>query len=314
MLNMHLGMPKTGTSVLQRCLSRKADELGIAYPPAWRNGSYGHHALAVALKAQGHRSPVVRDFLKFLRAHSERQVIVSSESFTTLLGPAKYSEVAGLWRMTSKILPTRLVIVLRRMDQFTESMYLQSTRFGTYSRSIADFVRSRGRWRKNFLAGLGSLKKDVGDGLLILPYADKFDVLESFEYLAGLAAGDLSSERVKLPSTAKLSAKAQAVLLELDQISEEISGTIDRRSFVNAVSRGMLSFSNDMSRYTVLSQLEAQAIRADALEAAEINGVTEYVEAFGDVKETTIPHVILHRSLLSNEDIDAVRGFIARKP
>ena len=305
MLYIHLGMPKTGTSLLQRCLSQKALKLGIDYPVAYRGKGYAHHELANEFINKGLQSPVVRDFLRHLKKHDSRRIVVSSESFSTQL-----KKIPGLWRACGKRLPTQLIIVVRRMDRFMESMYLQSTRFGHYNDGIDMFIRTREKWRRQFLENLGWLKAQCGDSLHIVPLVDNFDVLTYFEVLLDLKQGDLTAERSRLPSTAKYSAKSQSLLLDLDRIRDEMGVQLDRAAIIKAIPRGRIQFANDIMRYSVLSCDNARAIQAEALATAQKAGVLEYVEAFGDIKEIAEPYVELGRALLNDQDLRVIHNLI----
>lgn len=316
-LHIHLGMPKTGTSVLQRSLLARCSVLGIQYPSAFMKSGYGHHELALSLKAEGMNSAMVAEFLDFLREHDTERTIISSESFVTMIDPTRYLDLAELWRKSTHIVNARMVLVIRRLDRFIESMYLQSSRFGNYSGDISEYVSSRGKWINQFFMGLGALKRECGDGLLIIPAIEKFDILNAFERIMGLQEGDLSADRGIHPSTAKLSAKAQSLLLELANIEKEIGQGIDRRMLIRAIERGDLCFINDPTRYTILSQEDSENIQESALDVAEKANISEYTQAFQVVEASREAYISLGRSLLDEKDMIAlreiVRGFTAGK-
>lgn len=303
-------MPKTGTSVLQRCLSDRAERLGIQYPRHFRNGNgAGHHALPHSLKQDGIEAGLVAEFFGFLGEHAREKIVLSSESFTNLIGPRRYGDIVELWRRSNAILPSRLVLVARRLDSFTESMYLQSSRFGSYSGSIADYIQSRRNWINDFFSGLGALKQACGESLAIVPLIPGFDILAFFDDMIGLENKGLSANRHELPSTAKFSVKAQSLLLDLESISQELALPIERRTIVKALIKKEIVFADDITRYTILGPEVATALQAASLEAADKYGIVEYAEAFRTVETPQATPVNLGRSLLTDEDIASVREF-----
>ncbi len=309
MLDVHMGMPKTGTSILQRCLSLKADQLGILYPEAFIERGFGQHLIATTLKDAGINSPVLSNFFEYLHANKTKRVIVSSESFSTQIGPNRIAGLIRFWKHCAVILPSRLIIVVRRMDRFVESMYLQQIRFGKYSGSIKEYIPMQEKWMKGFFQGLGILKRECGESLLIIPFIEDFDVLACFENLLTLRSGDLTSERSRLPSTAKYSAKAQSLLLSIREVGSEISISIDRRSLIRGLAKGKIRFSNDVVQYTIMGSSDSKRIQAKAVDAANNAGVTEYTDSFSEIEEMENFQITLCRSLLSEDDIKTVRDF-----
>src|ERR1700733_8311443 len=94
MLVIHIGMPKTGTTTLQRALASAADAsepAGILYPRILRNrGSIAHHALAEELVVRKDLSgPQATAFFELLSAADTRDMLISSEAFTNLLNPRR---------------------------------------------------------------------------------------------------------------------------------------------------------------------------------------------------------------------------------
>jgi hypothetical protein len=156
---------------------------------------------------------------------------------------------------------------------------------------------------------LGALKDKIGDDLLILPYTDNFDVLDSFEKILGLTNSEFVSLRNTLPSTAKLSAKAQAALLRLNHICEGYPININRHGFLQAVVRGDISFADDYIRYTLLSTNVARAIREDAINVATAAGIAEYTSAFEYAGDSVHPLVVLD-SALTEQDISVIREYL----
>jgi hypothetical protein len=313
-LVLHLGMPKTGTSVLQRCLSDRAERLGIQYPQSFRNGDgVGHHALPFSLKKEGIDANLVAEFFEFLSEHSREKIVLSSESFTNLVGPKRYRDIAQLWQRSSAILPSCLVMVVRRLDSFTESMYLQSSRFGSYSGSISDYIQSRKNWTNDFFSGLGALKKTCGESLVIVPFIPGFDILEFFDGIIGLSKDGLAANRDELPSTAKFSVKAQSLLLDLERVGQELALPLERRVIIKALIKKKIAFADDVTRYTILDPEVSSALQIAALEAADKYGVMEYANAFRTVEVPQAAPISLGRSLLTDQDIACVQDFLQRQ-
>lgn len=152
MIVLHIGMPKTGTSTVQHCLAMHAREHtdGFLYPVAGRGGAVAHHRLANMVSSGSLPDDVVTALRSELSMAAGRVVVISSEGFSNVV-PAKLIQfVDGL----APLGPVKLVIAVRELASFLESMYLQSTRFGTFKGTFPTYIATRRKWIGNFIAGL----------------------------------------------------------------------------------------------------------------------------------------------------------------
>jgi len=142
---LHIGMPKTGTTSLQNFLFDNREKLldkGYLYPllgmRSTRNiTDFNHHGLANALlKKYDTKTPVGNaksksewegsweELKKQINTIKPKNVIISSEIFTT----TKYFYNPNTIALVKKILEeheTKIVIYLRRQDDFLRSLYCQ---------------------------------------------------------------------------------------------------------------------------------------------------------------------------------------------
>ena len=196
----HLGMPKTGTSLLQGTMARAVTALraeGVLYPRAGRVG-VAHHPLTQILREQG---PVERAaFLADLAAEvaaaraegpEVRVALVSSEGMINVCGVDTALDFAEFLSNPGAGLQGSAVIVLREMTSFLESMYFQTTRFRAVDWSFDEYLGSRPKWMTNFLAGLTIIKTRMGEAFEIVVAAKGYDVLRLLRGPA-VAAGQVS--------------------------------------------------------------------------------------------------------------------------
>jgi hypothetical protein len=149
MLWIHIGMPKTGTTALQSWLHAHADFLaarGLRYVVAGRDRGTGrarlicHNAMAVAMSRGWRGTPEAQAeaLAEECRAHEGGHAIVSSEMFFGRdLTPLQE-------RFLSRIkAPVRIVVYLRRFDDFIEADYKQRAKNGLPTGGAAAFVADR---------------------------------------------------------------------------------------------------------------------------------------------------------------------------
>lgn len=135
---LHIGIPKTGTTSLQKFLFFNREKLlkkGCLYPITGTNitsnnepKGYSHNSLVRVLSQNTSQNgdwvsqcKIWQEFKTEINALKAEKVIISAEFFT---GPGIYNQ--DLIAMTKKLLDdydVKIVIYLRRQDEFLRSYY-----------------------------------------------------------------------------------------------------------------------------------------------------------------------------------------------
>lgn len=169
-LTLHAGTSKTGTSTIQATLSANRDWLqarGVVYPD--QSGQAHHHDFARAVSEDEASAKCFVD--DALVAAAEGRVIVSSEiMYLRVVGGLAYSSGDAYWgrreayldaldRVTAGV-PRTVVVVLRRPDEFAESLYKTAVQrrdvavpfaqFRDRIRPLVDYDRQLHEFRKRF--------------------------------------------------------------------------------------------------------------------------------------------------------------------
>lgn len=162
-LILHVGTHKTGTTSIQRALAlhrRRLRERGIRYPDYTGIGlpsHYAHIGVANAL-AEQHPQISAEDavrFFEFVRGQvgDYSATIISAEPmYRQTLGavaPQSAPDAAAYWEMRDAYIarlraltgPAEIVLVVRRQDEFAESMYQEHVKVTRYSGSFQTYLR-----------------------------------------------------------------------------------------------------------------------------------------------------------------------------
>jgi len=149
MLWIHIGMPKTGTTSLQSWLHAHPDFLsrhGIRYLVAGRDRGTGaarqicHNAMAVAMSRGWHGTPEAQAdaMAEECRAFEAGNTILSSEMFFGRdLSPLQERYLSRINE------PVRVIVYLRRADDFLEADYKQRAKNALPTGGAAGFVAER---------------------------------------------------------------------------------------------------------------------------------------------------------------------------
>jgi hypothetical protein len=150
MIFIHIGLPKAGSTTIQKFMSANETALralSVDYPPVGRLNKGAHHNIASELKGKGEKfrpdAGRVSDLVTYLRDTRCNTTLLSSESFYSI----KVEELKSFAARLSDVgKPIRIVMVIRDMVDFAPSTYAQKVRHGgkTYDFD-AYFNRRQGR-------------------------------------------------------------------------------------------------------------------------------------------------------------------------
>ncbi|MBS3821110.1 MAG: hypothetical protein KGY81_05030 [Phycisphaerae bacterium] len=149
-LTLHVGMHKTGSTLIQSSLAANADRLaaqGLLYPRTYRDVLYGHHALAYGLGV-GHpqlRAGWDRDrlsppgqMIEEMRRNGCERILLSTEVYGRYLPVETYRELRDF---LSDFDITGLVY-LRRQDYYLSSLYAEQVKTVFSARDIASLLNN----------------------------------------------------------------------------------------------------------------------------------------------------------------------------
>lgn len=316
-LTIHLGMPKTGTSSLQRALAGARERLaqaGILYPAGFgpRPG-LAHHYIPQDLTA-GADSPKQseREFLGFLRVNKEKRVLISSEAFTNCLSPARLGRLVDFVSECAASHKVRCVIALRRIDAFMESMYLHSLKAGEIRETFSDYAERRRLWSAELVRALVELRKSTAvSELLFVKYRPGRDyeqeMLRELQVTGnGLDSFDMGSEN------ARLGVKAQSFFGNMEAIEREFDAKFERWRLIRAFEKGEIKLKDDVTEYSVMSVEERAYFHELTLQAARDLAFPQYVDFFENESLTAPPQIELSRNCLKRRDIRKLMAFEAK--
>jgi hypothetical protein len=315
-LVLHLGMPKTGTSLLQNALVdllRTIPETPLIYPGYGRGQRIAHHTLAqdimkadpadITAIAEG----LAADIADARAAHSAAPSVAacSSEAFTNLCGHTSAPRLAAFFDAFPDSIAVEGFIVLRELSDFLESMFLQSTRFGHQRPGFAAYVASRQKWAVALFQGLAFLQERLGDRMSIDAPGRGFDVIPHFAQKVGLPAGPLQRCADRVPSTARPSLKEQVAMTHLDQVEAALGFAIRRQNLVKLYGSGF-RFDEDCAQFTLYDDAALAALEDLMGTVSKTPGYALYAAALGTPRARTKPVHSLEFSHLSDADLAAL--------
>ena len=233
--------------------------------------------------------------------------IITSESFSGLCGISQVSKYAEFISLLSKYFSIESYIFVREMASFLESMYLQTTRFGNSVLEFNDYLPSRFKWFGNLAAGLNSMADNCSIDINIEYVDGKFEILEYFERLIGLKTGVLGNVSHLVPTTAKMSLKAQVMLFHLPHIELMLGKKIDRRKMVNYL-QTVGRFENDVEKFTLYEGASRQLIYKKFILLATDSKLYGYVRSFSDLDDSSnaLPYHSLDLSILQRSELEEI--------
>lgn len=207
MYALHIGAPKTGTTSLQHALAELKSDLepqGVDFRPtaAFQKGPVGQY-----IRGKSELSPADLDALRRDLARNGTVLISDEGCSGPLMNPSKmpWSQAAErAFRFTETIgaMPSRVIVTIRRQDDFLLSCYMHRLRHGRVDSAFDDY------WRRemdlevmSWSSFLASVEAVYGrDRLVVLPYeALKQDFAEFVRAFLELGVGaTCAKDRVPL--------------------------------------------------------------------------------------------------------------------
>lgn len=166
-IKLHIGTHKTGTTSIQRFARKHGKTLrsrGLWYPNyniIQKGKHYAHHSVAHAIAERGDRKlelDDVREFLKKLKEDADEDnegIFLSAEPFYRHTYPESEKELTceTYWEAkenyikrvadTFKEFDVQIILVLRRQDEFSISLYKENIKVTGYNRKFDRFLTEK---------------------------------------------------------------------------------------------------------------------------------------------------------------------------
>jgi hypothetical protein len=191
---LHIGLHKTGTTAIQMFMSANSRRFpGVLYPAHGRpeEHPYGHHLLPWSLQRR-HKirpEPVWKELRSEIEGAAEGDAVLSAEAFGMLDAKA----VARVRELLPAV-PARVIVYLRRQDEFVQAMYATMIASGSTVPPFEDYLKQvTSRGRLDYYALLGRWAAAFGkENLCVRVYGKNSlidgDVVRDFCAQAGLAS------------------------------------------------------------------------------------------------------------------------------
>lgn len=188
LLLFHIGLPKTGSTSLQVFLSNNREELkkyGWSYPDfsiavesaqsAVNNGLYLRFP-----SFENKRDALWKIIMKELKDYN---VMISDEGFSD-------EDIALLLSCAKKVHDNvKVIVYLRRQDQYMASLYNQMIKVAYVNVSIQKFIEDMSQWSQNYLNKLEKISRFIGEENIIVRIYEKQqfagtrkDIISDFMY------------------------------------------------------------------------------------------------------------------------------------
>jgi len=297
---LHIGMPKTGTTSLQKFLFYNREKLlekGYLYPIAGTNitsnrepKGYSHNSLVRVLNQNTNqkddwisRCGIWEECKKEIKAIKPEKVIISAEFFT---GPGIYNQ--DIIAMTKKLLndyDTKIVIYLRRQDEFLRSYYCYLIKF-LIRTDIKKFIL-QWKYMADYYQTLELWENVFGLENIIVKVFEKKQMKNSNLFHDFLAAVHLDNEKIDLKSSHKIrenisiySGKAIKLINLIDKVMQKIPFQVKKDRYESYFIRRLI-LNNTTSK--LMSYLPTNFICTEELLSKQerINILNEFEESNG---------------------------------
>jgi hypothetical protein len=318
MLLLHGGWQRTGTSSLQAALAGHAEHLaaaGVIYPDRWRaGGGEAHHGIVQLLESPSATAPGMVEFQDYLRVHSDRTVLVSTEALNNWLSAERRPALLRVLAAAREAGPVTLFWTLRRVDDQLTSLYLHRVVTDRSLPSPADFFAG---FRERGFAGAAATMRAAERLSGIEALYGRYEGAGAHHKVLLRGAGvpaRLRDEIVATPAARRLNVrigrKAAIVLLHTPVVEERIGRSLPRDALRRALRSGELRFAGDAPCELVAPELRREVHMA-ALRASREAGFTPYAEFFGADEIPSTPATPLDPAILTDADLSRLRSWLA---
>jgi hypothetical protein len=157
---IHAGMPKTGSTFLQKLFnsnSKALDKGRLHYMRTGRGKRNAHREMTRVLGIKSPKDKPVSSLEAFLEKfareaakHPKCDLLVSYEVFSRIAPPTDPTVLGQRLRKLAERYELNFVFYVRRLDQWLESMHNQFYRNGTVAVDLEVFARDPGRYLNGF--------------------------------------------------------------------------------------------------------------------------------------------------------------------
>lgn len=293
LLFIHIGTHKTGSTAIQRALPVGG--------PALREGLVRldfHGDISRAAWSQADEEAQVEKFRAQLQTR-ECRYLLSCEGFSgnPYQGYANAPVIAARLRAVTREFTPRIVVFLRRQDDFIESIYTQLIHQGG-SQSFADFLAGLPPGGLDWHRLLGAYAAEFGgENLVVRRYHPDFypkpeSLLEDFCGIVGVTPAALEKKKAAATPNQGYSREAQEIALQCNaHLGEE-----DRRQL-----RALLQKISPKPVFQNYSYLDAEARRGILAGFEESNAAVlrEYLPECGDARLFPPPEAVEGKAAVS---------------
>jgi hypothetical protein len=317
MLYLQCGWPKTGTKELQAALFSHRGALAterVIYPERWRRQLLpgvpddSHNGFVDVLDAVPRNAPPFEEFVAFLAAHAEDDVVLSSEMFfLRTLEPNGLDDACRVLTEAREVMPVKCVWTLRSFDEFFCSLYAQLISVGLQLPPAVKFLEHLDP--RLVFTSMRQLE-ECADEASYVRY--RSDGKHNADLLRALGAPDsLSSEIASLAIGSRLNPsfrhKQVLALLEVDSLSARSGVDFDPKELYAMFNAGEFEFTGDRA-FDPLGGHGKRRLRERALHSASEAGPPAYVRFFGSSEALPDPSagavaVVPGEERLDDEDL-----------